>query len=297
MKSVAIALSLAAVTATSAYAQSPQSNRDAQQQERVDAILGALFGDRAGGTSLDAQWSVGRFPLAQQRAQYESRIDADIRSRTLSERAGERAKADYRALVELEARYGADRRFSQQERAELNDRYENLTQVLAEGGDAGGVTGGVSVADGRRDFEARVDEAIRRRQITRSQGAQLKTEYGATVRLEADYMRDGVLSVRERDDLDTRLDALDARLGDVGPSVPSRPVDPTTRLDAIERALPSSGLTQAAQAQLRVEHEDLTRLAAAYRRLSVSADDQRYLDSRLSDLETRARVRGGGRGR
>lgn len=288
MKSVAIALSLVAVTATSAFAQSPRSNQDTQQQERVDAILGALFGDRAGGTSLDAQWSVGRFPLAQQRTQYEARIDADIRSRTLSERAGERAKADYRALVDLEARYGADRRFTQQERADLNERYENLTQVLAEGGDAGGVSGGVSVADGRRDFEARVDDAIRNRRITRTQGAQLKTEYGAAVRLESDYMRDGVLSVRERADLDSRLDALDARLGDVSPS---RPADPATRLDAIERALPSSGLSAAAQAQLRVEHEDLTRLAAAYRRLSVSTEDQRYLDERLSDLETRARVR------
>jgi len=297
MKFAAIALSLATVAAAPAFAQSTSYGQEDRQQERVDAILGALFGDRAGGTSLDAQWSSGRLPLAQQRTQYEARIDADIRSGALSQRAGERAKADYRALVDLEARYGADRRFTQQERADLNARYASLTQILDEGGDAGGVSGGTSVADGRRAFEDRVDEAVRRRQVSRTQGTQLKTEYAAAVRLEADYMRDGVLSARERDDLEQRLDALDDRAGDVV-ATPSRPADAATRLAAISRALPSSGLTPAAQTQLRVEHEDLTRLAAAYRRLTPSADEQSYLDRRLSDLEARARVRDdrGGRG-
>jgi len=146
------------------------------------------------------------------------------------------------------------------------------------------------VADGRRDFEARVDESVRQRRLTRTQGTQLKTDYAAVVRLEADYMRDRVLSARERDDLETRLDALDARVGDVA-AQPSRPVDPTARLQAITRALPSSGLTTAAQTQLRTEQEDLSRLAAAYRRLSPTAEEQNYLDRRLTDLETRARVR------
>ncbi|WP_157973368.1 hypothetical protein, partial [Blastomonas sp. UPD001] len=63
------------------------------------------------------------------------------------------------------------------------------------------------------------------------------------------------------------------------------------RLDAIARALPASGLSASAQAQLRVEHEDLTRLEAAYARLTPSADERAYLDRRLGDLETRARVR------
>ena len=55
--------------------------------------------------------------------------------------------------------------------------------------------------------------------------------------------------------------------------------------------MPSSGLTRAAQTQLRTEQEDLSRLAAAYRRLSPTAEEQNYLDRRLTDLETRARVR------
>lgn len=294
MKLAAAVLSTAtlALTAHGAAAQTPSttSSQPSRQQERVDTILGALFGDRTGGTSLDAQWTLGRLPLAQQRTQYETRIEADVRSGALSASAGERAKADYRALVELEARYGADRRFTAQERTELNQRYQGLTQVVAEGGYAGGVSGGSSVADGRRDFEARVDEAVRVRRLTRTQGTQLKTEYSALVQTETNYMRDGVLSVRERDDLETRLDALDARVGDTNVAA-TRPADAASRLDAIAKALPASGLASAAQTQLRIEHEDLNRLAAAYRRTSPSTDDQAYLDRRLSNLEERVRLR------
>jgi hypothetical protein len=287
MKHLAAALTLAFST-TSAFAQTPAatSSQSMRQQERVYAILGTLFGDRSGGASLDTQWAIGRLPLAQQRSQFESRIDADVRSGGLSASSGERAKADFRALVNLEARYGADRRFTPQERAELSSRYTSLNQILADGGYAGGA----SVADERGQFEGRVDSAVRSRQITRGQGAQLKTDYASLVRLEADYMRDGALSVRERSDLDTRLDALDARVGDVGVAS-TRPSDMATRLSAIERALPSSGLSSSAQAQLRVEHGDLTRLAAAYRRSAPSAEEQVYLDRRLGDLEGQARVR------
>lgn len=299
MKTLAITLALAAVTATAAQTQTASAQTSTQsqsgRQERVDAVLGALFGDRTGtGGSLETQWALGRFPLSQQRAQFETRIDGEARSGALSRSAAERAKEDYRALVELEARYGADRRFTVQERTELNARYEDVTRQVSEGGAAGGVSGGTSVADGQREFEARVDEGVRLRRLTRVQGTQLKADYAAVVRLESDYMRDRVLSARERDDLETRLDALDARVGDVntGPGAgPVRPVEPAARLTAIARALPSSGLSAQAQAQLRVEHEDLTRLAAAYDRISPSRDDRAYLDRRLGDLEARVNPR------
>jgi hypothetical protein len=42
---------------------------------------------------------------------------------------------------------------------------------------------------------------------------------------------------------------------------------------------------------LQVEYEDLARLESAYSRLSAPRDEQAYLDRRLSELETRARVR------
>ena len=106
---------------------------------------------------------------------------------------------------------------------------------------------------------------------------------------ESSYVRDGVITAAERSDLDARLDGLDARLGDTAFAV--APLTPRARLDAIGRAVPASGLSTAARAQLQVEYEDLARLESAYSRLNPSAEEQAYLERRLAELETRARVR------
>lgn len=300
MKSLYTATAAAALmlTSSAAFAQTDTGAQDQQrsrQQERLNSIFGALFGDRTGSTqSIEAQWSFGRTPLATQRAQFEARVDADVRSGQIDRRTGDRLKSDYYDLVQLEARYGADRRFTVQEREDLAERYGRLTQVIADGayGDEYESDIGISVADGQAEFNQRVDAQVTARRITRVEGARLKTDYAALVRTEASYLRDGRITDQERDDLYTRLEALDARVGDMASTGGGNTVQtPRARLDAIARALPASGLSASAQAQLRVEHEDLTRLEAAYARLNPSADERAYLDRRLGELETRARVR------
>lgn len=291
-KTLAAACAASALMLAAGAAQAQTQQEPTQQQERIGAILGALFGDRLGvTTSIESQWAAGRTPLLTQRSQFETRVDADVRSGALNQATGTRLKADYAALVELETRYGADRRFTTQERTELADRYGALTQVLADGGYAdGGASTTLTVAAGRADFEARVNAAVNARRISRTDATRLRADYAALIQTEAGYARDG-LSAREQADLDARLDAIDARVGDTGYGGGSTVQTPAMRLDAIARALPSSGLSAAAQAQLRVEHGDLVRLEAAYARFNASADDQVYLERRIVDLETRARVR------
>lgn len=298
MKSFYTATAAAALmfTGTAAFAQTNPSNdqQPSRQQERLNSIFGALFGDRTGSTSsIEAQWSLGRTPLATQRGQFESRIDAEVRSRAIDQRTGAQLKSDYYELVQLEARYGADRRFTRQEQAELAERYNQLTQVITDGGYGGdqGNDLGISITDGQTEFNQRVDASVSARRITRVAGARLKTDYAALVRTEATYMRDGRLTEQERDDLYNRLEALDARVGNFASSGGSTAQTPRARLDAIARALPSSGLSATAQAQLRVEHEDISRLEAAYARMNASAEERAYIDRRLTDLETRARIR------
>lgn len=271
-----------------------QSGRD-----RLGDLLGTIFGRGTTATnSIDAQWAAGRTPLTNQRSQFESRVDTEVRAGNLNQASGQRLKSDYYALVQLEGSYGADGRFTSQERADLTSRYNALTQVLANGdyADNGYQYGGNSdsgyatseVANGRAEFDRRVDASVAARRITRTQSTRLKADYGAAVQVEAGYLRDGTLSAGERDDLDTRLDALDARVGDV--SYPSTALAPRARLAAISGAIPSSGLSTALQSQLRVEVEDVSRLEAAYARLTISADERAYLERRLNDLEARARV-------
>lgn len=280
-----------------ALAQSGSNSTDQQrsrQQERLNSIFGALFGDRAGSTdSIEAQWSLGRTPLATQRGQFESRVDTDVRGGSIDQQTGARLKSEYYDLVQLEARYGADRSFTTQEREDLADRYGRLTQVIADGsfGDEQGSDPGISIADGQSDFNQRVDESVRTRQITRVAGARLKSDYSALVRTEASYLRDGRVTEQERDDLYARLEALDWRVGDAAGTGGIATQTPRARLDAIARALPASGLSASAQTQLRVEHEDVARLEAAYARINATAEDRAYIKRRLADFEARVRLR------
>lgn len=289
------AIAAGALVLAAAPAAMAQSNTQepSQQQERIGAILGALFGDRLGvTTSVESQWAAGRRPLQTQRTQFNTRIDAEVRAGSLTRANGDRLKAEYDEVVALETRYGADGRFTTQERNELADRYGAITQALSDGGYSSGGSGSttLTVANGRTDFDRRVDAAVSARRISRTEGTRLKADYASLVTVEAGYARDGI-SARERDDLDARLDALDARVGDTNYGGGSTVIDNRTRLSNIERALPSAGLSSTARAQLLVEHGDLVRLEAAYSRSSPSSDDRAYLERRIVDLETRARVR------
>ena len=297
MKSISTLLATAAFMLSASSVAAQTTNETAQpsrQQERLNSIFSALFGDRTGSTnSIEAQWAAGRTPLATQRMQFDTRVDNDVRSGALDQRTAIRLKGDYADLVQLESRYGADRRFTTQERTDLANRYNALTQVLANQtyGDDDNGTQVSSVADGQSEFLRRVDASISARRISRIAGNRLKNDYSLLVQTEAGYFRDGVLSDRERDDLDARLDALDERVGDTAYSGSPTKLTPRARLSGIANAISSSGLTASAQAQLRVEHGDLSYLEAAFSRLTMTTDERNYLEDRLSDLERRLQIR------
>lgn len=280
---------LLVAAASVALMTSPAAAQSAQpaSNDRLQQILGTLFGQNTtASNSLEAQWRLGRTPLANQRAQFDARVDNDTRSGALTSASGARLKAEYASVVALEQRYAADGVFTTAERNELIDSYGQLTQTLAEGGYADNMAAArATVNEGRVEFNTRVDAAVSARRLTRVAATRLKADYVALAQVETYYLRDGRLTEAERDDLDERLDALDARLDGAAAAV-----TPRSRLDAIARALPASRLSVVAQAQLRVEHGDLVRLAAAYDRLTPTADERAYLERRLVNLEMRARV-------
>lgn len=204
----AAALALA-ITAGAASAQTPATNQD-----RLGAVVGALFGDRLGLSAMDQAWLRGGRPLRDGQSQFTGRIDAGVRAGSVSASAATKLRADYTALVDLENRYAADG-ISTQERADLNARYTALTQTLDSGAAGYGETS--TVAEGRAAFDARVDAAVTARRLTRTEATRLKTDYQALIQVETRYNADGSINATERADLDARLDALDVRVGD-GPS-------------------------------------------------------------------------------
>jgi hypothetical protein len=280
---------MSATAAVAVAVAAPPALAQATAQDRIVSILGSLFGDRAGGTvTIESEWAAGRTPLNSQRAQFETKVDAEARAGALTQETAARLKYDYYQLALLENQYGADRSFSAAERTELSQRYGALTQVLSAGGYNDGSTGVALAAQGQAEFDRRVDASVAARRLTRTQGSRLKADYTAAVRLETGYLRDGVLSAAERTDLDARLDALDVRVGDTAPAIA---LTSRQRLDAIIQALPNARLGTPAQTRLQVEHGDLVRLESAYARLNPTAEERAYLESRLVDLETRVRLR------
>lgn len=284
----AVVLSMAPL----AQAQTPYGQSSSQQptgQEVFGQILQSLFGGQTTG-SIDAEWTRGRRALGAQQTTFNTRLDTQVRSGAITQYSADRIRTDYDALVQLEARYAQDGRFTTQERSDLTARYNALTSALEDGGYGDDLGGYQSAADGRADFEARVTAAVNARTLTRTDATRLRSDYAAIVTAEAQFQRDG-LSARERQDIEARLDAIDARIpgGNYGNGGGWQQQTPRDRLTAIDRALYS--LPRADQDRLRPQLEDLTRLEAAYSRNRPSSDDNAYLERRLGELETQARVR------
>ena len=288
----ALAAGAVVLAAVPAAAQTPYGQSTTQSstgQEVLGQILQNLFGGQATGT-MDAEWLRGRRALGAQQTTFNTRLDAQVRSGALNRTSADRIRTDYDALVQLEARYAQDGRFTVQERQDLTARYDALTAALNDGGYGDDLGGYQSAADGRADFEARINAAVSARTLTRTEATRLRSDYAAIVTAEAGYMRDG-LSARERQDIEARLDAIDARVpgGNTNPGGGWQQQTPRDRLMTIDRALTSLSRTE--QDRLRPQVEDLTRLEAAYSRTRPSNDDQSYLDRRLGELEVQARVR------
>ena len=277
----AAALALAAADVASAQTPynatpySPQAQEPSQGGQVLEAILGALFGQ--GQTTIDSEWSRGRRPLYDQRAAFETRLDAGVRDRTLTRRQAERLRADYAELVEMETRYASDRRFTTAERSDLTNRYNNLTRRLDnledDEIDGGGYGRWEPLAGQRVTFEGRVDAALRARNISRTESIRLRSDFQALVQLEAQYERNG-LDARERQDLEARYADLNRRVGDNWmPGGGGYGNDP--RAAQIEAAI------LAGERNGRISRTEAERLR----------DELRDLSRRWADLEARVQVR------
>ncbi len=265
----AAALTLAAAGAASAqtpYSQTPYGQQPSQGGQVLESILGALFGN--GQTTLDSEWSRGRRPLYNQRAQFETRLDAGVRDGSINYRQSERLRSSFAELVDLETRYASDGRFTTAERADLTDRYRRLTDRLESAEDDDDNDGGYgdydrweSLAGQRVAFDARVAAALRARDITRTESTRLRADFQALVRLEAQYERDG-LSERERADLEARYADLNRRVGDdYVPGNGGGYGDPhAMQIEArIAAGLRDGSITRADAARYREELRDLSR--------------------------------------
>ena len=89
MKKILAATGAAALVLTAGPALA-QSSTTTQRNPIAD-IFGTLFGDRLGvTTSIESQWAAGQTPLANQRAQFESRVDSEVSTGALGQASSNR---------------------------------------------------------------------------------------------------------------------------------------------------------------------------------------------------------------
>jgi hypothetical protein len=174
----------------------------ADLDRRFDALSARIRSERADGDG-------DRGSINQRQANLDARIDAGVRNGSLSRTEATRLRADFQALVRLEAEYRRNG-LTQAERADLDRRFDILSaRIQSERADRDGDW--TSINQRQANLDARIDAGVRDRSLSQAEAARLRADFQALARMEADYRRNG-LTAAERADLDRRFDALSARI-------------------------------------------------------------------------------------
>lgn len=245
--------------------------------------------------------------INERQATLDARIDAGVRSGGLTNAEAAQLRAEFADLARLEARYRVNG-LTAAERADLDRRFDILQQRIRlertdrddrgdryDRDDRGGQGGG-NINQRQRELEARIEEGVRNRTLTRNEAYQLRTELEAIERIEAQYRASGGLSQVERQYLDRRIDLLDRRL-----RTDRRDEDRRwTQLDArqaqfdrqLDQAVRERRLSEREAYNLRMEFRAIARLERQYRnsRPGITQAERLDLNRRFDRMEANLRA-------
>lgn len=197
---------------------SPQQRNDLRMRYR--ALSQRVGGQRAGQTDgqdygQGAYQNQGRWqPLATRNAEFEQRVTAGLRNRSLTRVEAMELRAEWRSLAQVEAGYqrgGIDTR----EQADLWNRYNAIDRRL--GGGAGGDMGGYGYGDDRNtarwnQMGSQLTSAERNGTISRVEAVQVRAQLADLARLDVAYATGGY-TADERSYLTRRYADLDRMFG------------------------------------------------------------------------------------
>ena len=161
-------------------------------------------------------------------AQLDRRIDMGVQNGSLTRPEAQRLRGEFRMIADLEARYRSSGGLDARERADLDRRFDVLSQRIrwerADNQDRGdrGFGRGPGQGQGRDDawninarqaqLDRRIERNVRSGALTPREAGRLRAEFRAVADLESRYRATGGLDMRERADLDRRFDVLESRL-------------------------------------------------------------------------------------
>lgn len=154
--------------------------------------------------------------INQRQANLDARIDAGVRSGSLTAREAAQLRAEFNDIARLETRYRASYGLSASERADLDRRFDALSQrIRYENNDwqnrPGRNDAWMPINQRERRLESRIDAGRRDGSLSRTEASRLRAEFRDLSQLEQRYRRNG-LSNNERRELDRRYDRLEARV-------------------------------------------------------------------------------------
>ncbi len=245
---------------------------------------GPSYGEPAWGYGDNGEW----VPIASRQTWLEDRITAGQRDRSLTSRDATRLRSEFQTLARLEVQYRRGG-LTSAEQADLDRRFDSLRARLPAQG-PNQQYGWQGVAQRQVEIEARIDAALRNRILTTQDAGRLRAEFQGITRLEDQYRANGLTSA-EQADLTRRLEALEARIPDQGPSGQygwRTMAEQQAQIDArIDTALRDRTLTIRDAAQLSADFQTILRLESQYRQGGVSQAEQADLDRRLEALNGR----------
>lgn len=151
-------------------------------------------------------------------ARMDDRIDAGVRTGELSRAEAMSLRAEFRDLVNMEARYRAGG-LSGWERQDLDRRFDHLSMRIRDNRRDGemGWYGGrgwndaddrwVSIDRRKAQLDRRIEQGLRNGQLTGAEAARLRAEFNAVARMDMRFRRGGY-TPSEMAELDRRFDML-----------------------------------------------------------------------------------------
>lgn len=158
-----------------------------------------------------AQSYGGWQPINQRQAQLEHRIDQGVRNGALTRREAAGLRAEFNQIARIEADYRRSNGLSNWERADLDRRFNSLSQRIRWERNDRQDRGWTPINQRQRQLDARIDAGVRDGSLSRREAGRLRAEFNDIAALEARYRRNG-LDARERADLDRRFDRLSAQV-------------------------------------------------------------------------------------
>jgi hypothetical protein len=244
--------------------------------------------------------------INQRQATLDARIDAGVANRSLTVAEAAQLRGEFAGIARLETRYRrSGGRLTDTERADLDQRFDRLSARIKYDRHDADNRGGhdnqptLNINQRQRQLDARIDAGVRGGGLTAREAANLRAEFQAIARQEAQYRASGRgLTRSERADLDQRFDRLSARIQDDRSDRDRRGRNhngPDTNINQRQRALDAGieagvaggGLTAREATDLRVESRAIARLEAQYRASGrgLTQAERAGLDQRLDRLE------------